>query len=250
MYMEELFGNLLVEYSSNNKKPIIVSKENLGTYLIVNELEEEAPAQNVLNVIYEAKDGNNVIGKIFALKVKNGKSVHILGSGHDNYYGFTDLGYLVEGVLKNITTLGSVNSDKNMSNNFGLSLVISYFTNQQGGILFKIPTDCSELEYKSYMTIYLVIAAIGLIRDIKLKEGVVVIGELLPNGDFVIGEGKLQNKLIAATKFSNVKEIILPFGLKNSSVFKRVINKNSINLKITYVKTIYDILPLILVNNN
>ena len=167
MYMEELFGNLLVEYSNDNKKTIIINKENLFKYLIVNEIEEDEQTQNILNIIYEGKDGNNTIGQIFVLKVKNSKSVHILGSGHDNYYGFTDLGYLVEGILKNINSLCT-----DISSNYGLGLVIQYFTNQQGGLLFKIPTDCSELEYQSYMSIYLIIASISLIRDIKIKEGI------------------------------------------------------------------------------
>lgn len=245
MYIDELFGNLLVEYNSNNKKPITVNRENLFKYLIINELEEEGQAQNVLQIIYEGKDGNNTLGQIFALKVKNNKSVHILGSGQDNYYGFIDLAYLVEGLLKNINTLCS-----DIVSTYGLSLVTQYFNNQQGGLLFKIPTDCSELEYKSYMTIYLIIASIGLIREIKIKEGIVPIGELLPNGDFYIGIGKVQNKIIAATKFSKIKEILLPFALKSSPMFQQILKKNNIKLKITYVKNLSDILKIMLVSND
>lgn len=245
MYMEELFNNLLVEYASNNKKPITINKDNLFKYLNINELEEETLRPNILNIIYEGKDGNNTLGEIFALKVKNnGKSAHILGGGHDNYYVFMDLSYLVEGLLKNINTLCS-----DMVSIYGLSLIGSYFTNQQGGLLFKIPTDCSELEYQSYMTIYLVLASIGLIRDIKIKDGIIPIGELLPNGDFIIGSGKLQNKVIAATKFSQVKGIILPFSLKSNVIFQQFLKKNNIKIPINYVKNLSEILKLVLIND-
>jgi ATP-dependent Lon protease len=245
MYIEELFGNVLVEYSNDVKKSITINKENLYKYLIVSELEDEGQAQNVLNIIYEGKDGNNTVGQIFALKVKNGKSVHILGSGHDNYYGFTDLAYLIEGLLKNINTLCP-----DIGSTYGLSLVTQYFTNQQGGLLFKIPTDCSELEYQSYMTIYLIITSIGLIRDIKIKEGIITIGELLPSGDFVNGSGKLQNKVIGVTKFPQIKEIILPYSLKTSPMFQQFLKKNNIKLKIHYVKNLSEILKIVLILND
>jgi ATP-dependent Lon protease len=245
-YIEELFNNLFVEYNYN-KKDIIISKETLIKYLTVNELEEEFSKQNVFNIIYENKDGNNNLGQIFFLKVKNnsGKDIHILGSNQENYYTFSDLGLLVGGLLKNLNTLCS-----DINSTYGLSLVTQYFVNQQGGLLLQIPTNGTEDEYKNYMVVYLIVGAIALIRDLKFRNDLMPLGVVLPNGDFSIGRGKIQNKVIAATKFKDiVNGLILPKTLENNKMFQNFLKKNNIKIKIYYCSNLSEILHIMLINN-
>jgi hypothetical protein len=244
-YIEELFNNLFVEYTYS-KKDININQETLIKYLAVNDLEEDHPTQNVLNIIYENKDGNNILGQVYLLKLKNnnGRNVHILGSNQENYYSFMDLGLLVEGILKNLSTLCT-----DINSNFGLSLVTQYFINQQGGLLLQIPTNGTDDEYKNYIVIYLILGAISLIRDIRFKNEMMPIGVVLPNGDFSIGKGKIQNKIIAATKFNMINVLILPKTLEKNKMFQAFLKKNNIKHKIYYCSNLSQVLSLMLINN-
>jgi ATP-dependent Lon protease len=243
--IEELFNNVYASYIQH-KKNIHITKNNLFDYVTIDEFHSEEVGnskKNTIMAIFEQKNGNNACESIIGLKYKgNGPLIKFLGGGAEEYYNYQDLAFMLEAILKNLPSLCP-----NISAALGLSLVVQYFINQQGCLLYQIPSDATELEYREYLIIAIVIASISLIRDINIQPGVVVIGTLLANGEFVVGKGKYQNKIIAATKFKNVKKIVLPIALKTNGAFQGFLLKYKINIPIKYAANLSEVLQLTLV---
>jgi hypothetical protein len=186
---------------------------------------------------------------ILPLKSRSSEPVAILGGGQNNgqyFHLLKDFTNYILAIMNGLTTI----VDSNVAGKFGLSMIKMDGAGSTSGVMVIIPTDGVENVYTTHsnITLPIVVAIISFSRKIPIKKKVIMLGELTPSGQVLMGKNSNYKSFVAAIshRIEDCNTLILPISLKNNQVVQGHLSQLPSSVSIIYVANLGEVLQAVL----
>ena len=249
--MDALWTKLYLQILDNAKhkraQDFHINIQNLHQYLSIDTTDSEViRGKNIAHCIYEALDGNHRFGYIAVMPVKNrtGEVISIIGDDQNHGIIFNSVSKLISGMINNLLTI----VDNQYYSKFSLGLVDP----QKMNFNLTMPNDAVKSAYINDLIATILVIIIATARKIPLKENVIIVGRLVPTGQFLKGsmgsedkKDKIKYKNVIASITNNTtlcNILILPSSLKNDQEVQGYLKKLPKRVRIFYAANLGELL--------